>query len=159
MVEQNSDHDTADWFLARATDFMHGAATLCREKQQGWLPSSALLIAQSVELLAKRRLLLSGITEQELRIPPYGHDLRHLCGDATGFRDEARQIAQQLLQNPSPSGVDEGFDFDLHFDTLADAHSKATDYSLRYHQGVRNFADPTAMAVIVNELIRRERAR
>ncbi|WP_416915639.1 MAG: hypothetical protein ACMUJJ_01025 [Roseicyclus sp.] len=159
MDEPQIDRERANQFLSRAIDFTHGAATLCGERDQGWLPSSAMLVAQALELLAKRRLLLSGKSMQVLRRPPYGHDLRRLCGAETGLRNEASEIAAEYLLNPSPNGVDEGFDFDTHFDALADAHSAASDYSLRYHQGIRSFANPNAMTVIVGEIVRRERMR
>jgi hypothetical protein len=157
--EPDIDHETAEQYLSRALDFMHGAGTLCSVGGQEWLPSSALLIAQAMELVGKRRLILKGAPKAELSRPPNNHDLQYLWGDTTGLRDEARQIASELQKNPSPNGVTATFDFDLHFDTLAEAHSNRSGFSLRYHQGTRTFADPKAFAVILNVLMRRERAR
>ena len=159
MEGQHIDTVTADQFLSRAIDFIHGSGTLCSNVSQGWLSSSVLLISQAFELLAKRRLLLQGKTKEVLRRSPYGHDLHHLCGHETGLRDEAKTIAQDFLKRPSPNGVNVGFEFDVHFDAMADAHSTDGKYSVRYHEGVRSFANPKAMRVILNEIARRDRMR
>jgi hypothetical protein len=94
------DHETAEQYLSRALDFMHGAGTLCSVGGQGWLPSSALLIAQAMELVGKRRLILNGAPTAELSRPPNNHDLRFLWGDRTGLRDEARQSSFRAPKEP-----------------------------------------------------------
>lgn len=157
MTKQVIDHITANQFQSRAMDFIQGSATLCAACGQGWLASSAFLIGQAFELLAKQRLLLQGVPKETLSRRPYGHDLRYLCGEETRLREEASLIAEEFLKRPSPDGVDEGFRFDLHFEAMADAHSGASHFSLRYHEGVRSFADPRAMTVILGEIARRER--
>lgn len=107
-----------------------------------------MLLGFASELLAKRRLLLNGVSEAALRNKPYGHDILTMW-QKTGLYSEAENIVLQLKQTPSLNGVGEFFDWGLHFSKLASSHSQSGDYSLRYHQGDIHFADPIAMTVVL----------
>lgn len=148
---------TAVQFGERAFDFVRSASVICSHIHEGWLPSSALLLGNACELLAKRRLLHDGTaTEAELRRSPYGHDIAKMWKNDTTLFDEAKTITLKLQENPSENGVDAHFDWALQFEQLAIGHSKGSFYSNRYHQGVIEFANPIAVAVVLSEVCLRE---
>lgn len=62
---------------------------------------------------------------------------------------EAEQLVANLKLKPNANGVTETFDWGMHFDQLATSHSRAGDYSLRYHKGEKRFADPVAVTVVL----------
>ena len=149
---------TAARFGARAGEFIRSASVLCNTIHDGWLPSTGLLLGFACELIAKRRLILSGVTESALRRPPYGHDISYMWKHETGLYSETESIALLLRENPSFNGVRANFDWGLHFDKLAESHSNAGDYSLRYHNGETHFADPKAATVVLAKIWKAEQA-
>lgn len=150
---------TAARYGARSGDFIRSASVLSCNIHDGWLPSAGLLLGFACELLAKRRLIHEGISEDALRRPPYGHDISGMWHEHTSLFVEADTIVSELRVNPNPNGVTETFDFDLHFEQLASAHSSEGDYSLRYHHGEIRFADPKAMTVVLARVWEIEQAR
>lgn len=143
---------TAARYGSRAGDFIRSASVLCGDNHDGWLPSAGLLLGFGCELLAKRRLLLDGVSEEALCKAPYGHDISGMWRDKTKLFSEAESVVSKLKENPIPGGVDANFDWDLQFRQLARAHSKAGDYSLRYHHGEVLFADPIGLTVVVGNI-------
>jgi HEPN domain-containing protein len=144
--------ETGSQYLSRALDFINSAEVLCKTLNQGWLQSACLLIGMASELLAKKQLLENGVQASALRNPPYGHDLIALWQVHTNLYAEAELILQDVARPKT-------FDFTTHFEALAKGHSKEGNYSLRYHGGVRSFADPAVLGVIVAEIARRKRMR
>ena len=143
---------TAARFRDRAGDFIRSAGVLYTTSHDGWLPSAGLLLGFACELLAKRRLLHEGVTEEDLRKAPYGHDISGMWRVKTKLFAEAESLVLELKQTPNPNGVDTHFDWGLHFDQLAQAHSREGDYSLRYHHGEKEFADPKAVTVVLSNI-------
>jgi len=143
---------TAARYGARAGDFIRSASVLCSNIHDGWLPSAGLLLGFGCELLAKRRLLHEGVSEEALRNAPYGHDISGMWRNKTELFAEAESFVSAFKQNPNPNGVDANFDWDLHFDQLARAHSREGDYSLRYHHGEIHFADPKAVTIVLSKI-------
>lgn len=70
----------------------------------------------------------------------------------TGLFAEAEKLVSELKNTPGPEGVGAHFDWSLHFDQLAKAHSRQSSYSLRYHHGERLFADPIAFTVVLSNI-------
>lgn len=116
------DSITAARYGARAGDFIRSASVLCGDIHDGWLPSAGLLLGFGCELLAKRRLVLAGVSEDALRKAPYGHDISGMWRHKTKLFSEAESVVSKLKQNPSPDGVGASFDWELHFAQLARAH-------------------------------------
>ena len=143
---------TAARYQARAGDFIRSASVLCTDIHDGWLPSACLLLGFACELLAKRRLLHKGVSEDDLRNAPYCHDISGMWRDKTELFVEAESLVSELKQNPNPEGVTVEFDWGLHFKQLARGHSRLGDYSLRYHQGEIHFADPKAVTVVLAKI-------
>ncbi|MGY9047465.1 MAG: hypothetical protein ACKVKF_10470 [Rhodobacterales bacterium] len=138
---------------ARAGDFIRSASILCTNFHDGWLPSACLLLGFSCELLAKRRLLRTGVvSEAQLRKKPYGHDISRMWRVETELFSEAECLTSKLKQDPENNGVDAHFDWGLHFDELAKAHSSESDYSLRYHHSEQIFADPKSVTVVLGNI-------
>ncbi|MFT7596702.1 MAG: hypothetical protein ACI8R4_004041 [Paracoccaceae bacterium] len=77
----------------------------------------------------------------------------------TGLFTEAESLVLKLKRNPNPDGVDTHFNWGLHFDHLAKAHSLEGDYSLRYHHGEIHFADPKAVVVVLSNIWRDEQGK
>jgi hypothetical protein len=140
---------TAERYGARAGEFIRSASVLCRDTQDSWLAPTGLLLGFACELLAKRRLVLDGVPEDALRKKPFGHDIAGMWRDKTKLYSEAESLVLELKQNPNSNGVNESFDWELHFNQLARAHSSSSDYSLRYHHGEKHFADPKALTVVL----------
>lgn len=141
---------------ARASDFIRSSSVLCQKHHDGWLPSACLLLGFACELMAKSRLLRDGVTEKALRNTPYGHDISVMWRCKTTMFEEAEQLVAKLKLKPNPNGVTENFDWGIHFDQLAVAHSREDDYSLRYHNGEIHFADPKAVTIILGGMWRAE---
>jgi hypothetical protein len=137
---------------ARAFDFVRSASVICTNSHDGWLPSACLLLGFACELLAKRRLLHEGVTENALRRAPYNHDISGMWRDETQLFAEAESLVLELKQDPSANGVDALFDWDLHFDKLAQGHSREGDYSLRYHNGEIHFSNPKAVTIVLSKI-------
>ena len=146
-------------YSKRAADFIRSAAILCEDIHDGWVPSSCLLLGNACELLAKRRLLIGGKSEKILKSSPYGHDISELWRRHTRLYEETENLVSELKKDPNPHGVDIHFDWGLHFDQLAKGHSAIGDYSIRYHKGEKNFADPKAMTVILGNIWKTEKAQ
>ena len=87
-----------------------------------------------------------------LRRAPYGHDIEAMWLKHTRLFAEAMTITEEFQAAPSPLGVNDTFDWELHFTVLARAHSSVSDYSVRYHNGVRSFADPIALTVVLGTI-------
>ena len=115
-----------------------------------------MLLGLACELLAKRRLLLENISEQDLRKAPYGHDISAMWRETTSLFFEAKEFADK--RKLSLNGVTEKFDWEIHFGQLAAAHSSEGGYSLRYHQGEIYFADPEALTLILADIWNAEQA-
>lgn len=143
---------TANRYKTRAGDFIRSAGFLSTNIHDGWLPSAGLLLGFACELLAKGRLIYSGVSENALRNAPYGHDISGMWRNETTLYTEAQNVTGRLKQTPNGNGVSTFFDWEIHFDQLAQGHSRAGDYSLRYHKGERHFADPKAMTIILSEI-------
>ena len=150
------DVETGSQYLARAIDFVNSTKVLCERRNQGWLPSACLLVGTAMELISKKQLLEGGVTVKALRSPPYSHDLDALWKQHTSLYAEATQINAQLANE---SDYPASFDLAVHFKALAKGYSKTGDYSLRYHNGERSFADPCILGQITERIAARERMR
>lgn len=150
---------TAARYGARAGDFIRSASILCADTHDGWLASSCLLLGFACELLAKRRLIHEGVPEDPLRVAPYGHNISKMWREQTSLFDEAEAIVAEFQLEPSENGVGKYFNWALHFEQLAKAHSREGDYSLRYHQGEIEFADPVAVTVVLAQIWRSEQQK
>jgi len=146
----------SEQYLTRAIDFIHAARTLCETHGQGHLPSSCLLVGTAMELLAKKRLLEKGIEASKLKAKAYGHDLQNLWKQHTDLYAEAEQISDQIRQNGDQP---DSFDFAVHFEALARGYGNESDYSLRYHNGERSFANACMLGRITERIAGRERMR
>ena len=153
---QLPDNITANRYGARAGDFIRSASILCQKRHVGWLPSACMLLGFACELLAKRRLLLEEIPEKDLRKAPYGHDISGMWREKTSLFFEAKELVDK--RKLGLNSVTEKFDWGMHFDQLAAAHSSVGDYSLRYHQGEIYFADPKALTIVLADIWRAEQA-
>jgi len=146
----------AEQFLARAIDFVNAAQTICETNSQGHLPSACLLLGTAMELLAKKQLLERGLNPKILKIKPYGHDLQALWKEHTSMYAEAVLINEEIrLSGDQP----DSFNFAVHFDALAYGYGNESDFSLRYHNGQRSFADPFIIGKITERIAIRERMR
>jgi hypothetical protein len=140
----------AKQFLARAIDFVNAAQTICETSSQGHLPSACLLLGTAMELLER------GLNPKTLKIKPYGHDLQALWKEHTSMYAEAELINEEIrLSGDQP----DSFDFAVHFDALAYGYGNESDFSLRYHNGQRSFADPFIIGKITERIAIRERMR
>ena len=72
--------------------------------------------------------------------------------DKTELFVEAERLVSDLKKNPKTDYVDAKFDWRLHFDQLAQGHSLEGDYSLRYHHGKIEFADPRAVTLVLSKI-------
>lgn len=150
------DSEVSEQFLSRALDFVSSAKVLCEGRTSGWLPSACLLIGMACELIAKKQLVERGVSKERLKYSPYGHDLGRLWKEHTSLFNEAKIIFDEMNEdNAFPSS----FSLELHFDTLSQGFGGSGDYSIRYHNGVRTFADPCSIGMILSEVCRRERMR
>jgi hypothetical protein len=143
---------TAARYGARAGDFIRSANILCTNTHDGWLPSAGRLLGFASELLAKRRLLHRDVSEEDLRNSPYGHDISGMWRVETELFAEAENLILELKQDPNLNGVDTGFDWGLHFDQLAKAHSREGNYSHRYHDGEINFSNHKTLTVVLSTI-------
>jgi hypothetical protein len=143
-------------YLSRSLDFISSARLICEHRKPGWLAPACLLVGTACELLAKKQLLEKGVPNDDLKRRPYGHDLQALWKIQTSLYKEAQDISEKLTNSDAFPST---FELQTHFDALAHGYGQGSDYSLRYHGGVRTFADPSCLGQIVEEIARRERMR
>lgn len=136
-------YEKSDDLLRRALSFIASSDALVSRQDQGWLHSSLLLQGFAAELIVKKRLYESGKTERDLRKEPFAHNILSMWRDDTDLFTEALAIDQS---------------FEEHFSALDAAHTKASDYAIRYGGNIAT-PNPKVIAPVLREIIRRERMR
>lgn len=132
-----------DALLRRSLEFMTASDALVKRQDHGWLFSSLLLQGFAAELIVKKHLYEMGRTEKELRNKPYEHNILKM------WRDHTDLLAEAISIDPA---------FEEHFSALDEAHTKASNYAIRYG-GDFEIPDPRVIAPVLKEIIRRERMR
>lgn len=133
----------SDALLSRALSFIASSDALVSREEEGWLHSSLLLQGFAAELVVKKQLFETGKTEKELSKNPYAHNILNMWRDDTDLLTEA--IAIDLS-------------FEEHFSALDAAHTKTSNYAIRYGGDIET-PDPRVIAPVLKEIIRRERMR
>lgn len=145
--EKNEDHsETA--LLSRSIDFVASARTLITHREHGYISSSTLLMGFAAELIAKKRMLSRGSSEDDLK--EAGHEIKKMWEKDAALLEEARDLAREFQLSLT---------FDIHLDYLDFYTSRRSGYSSRYNSYKGLLPNPVQILPIFEEIVLRERMR
>jgi hypothetical protein len=110
----------AEEYLGFAGCMLEGAERMyeARETTNFWWVSFSVQLAKCLEFLAKSRLCYIGAVQLDLQNDSKFRELHYLCKQRTYIYNEMRQWVEDRNAEDS-SFWHQGFDFNLHFDSLA----------------------------------------
>jgi hypothetical protein len=134
--------------LSNALAFVHGAKTLVERKESGFLASTTLLLGFAAELIAKRRMLAKGASNDDLK--DAGHKILKMWE-----RDH-----ELLLEAEKIHGTDsDGLTFRVHLVYLDFFTTHRSGYASRYNTYKGLAPNPMLLVPTLEEIVRRERMR
>ena len=150
---------SAEQYFSWAGLLLEGVDTLLAHQEHwNWIPAGELLTKAYV-LLAKHQLVRYGQTKDFAESYLLNHSIDELCGpDSKPWRD-AHSIFTALQSKADPDDPILSYDFNLHFSTLVELHSRDYVWDMMWHGGRILFPQPKITVHILHDLLKEYRDR